>query len=640
MSSIFGIFNRDGTTPDPGAIEAMRKAHEYWAPDAEGVWSEGPVALGHCMLWNTPESHLEDQPTVAHEGDAAMVITADTRLDNRGELAEIFSLDSAELARTSDVDLLMMAWQKWGESCPEHLLGDFVFVIWDSRSQSLFCVRDHVGIRHFYYYLTDQIFAFSSDIRVLITLQQIPRDLDPKAVAIYLTEGELLSPDLTFLKAVKKFPAASFLTLTCSELKRHSYWRAEDAPALEFDSVEDSVTALHKLLELVVSDRLRTDYPVFSHLSGGLDSSAISVIAARQLAQKNLKLFSFNWVPKPGPEEDPDDYEWANAVKVAEQEGIELDNVELNTTDVVEDLRETDISLSCNLDFWYEPPIRKAIQQAGGRVILSGWGGDELISHQGYVVHGDLFWHGCFTTAIRGMLAEARNSERPFRRFISLTLHDILVPALPASLRNRIDPQHYSYADYLQCAQPEFAAFVKQQDFKPWSRPVLNNRAVQLGLFNLGNIQTRVECFTDSAWEARVEYRYPLLDKRIIEFALGLPAEYFRQNGIARFVFSEVCKDLLPDGIHSHKKIAESKRIERMLIHELDALNILFEELHLDAATGQNLFNEQFVSMEKIFSFQNTVNSIPESKLHERIDAADILIKSLRVIRLGTKIVP
>lgn len=638
MSSIFGIFNRDGSTPDPAALEAMRKAHEYWAPDAEGLWSESPVALGHCMLWNTPESRLESQPLVSSGEDGATVITADARLDNREELAGLFGLDSAELARRSDVDLLMLAWQKWGESCPEYLLGDFAFVIWDAHQQSLFCVRDHIGIRPFYYCLTDNYFLFSSDIRVISVLDGVSHEINPTAVAIYLTEGELLSPDLTFLQAVKKLPAASCMKLTSRELKRHTYWRVEDAPALKFDSVKDCAKALRELLERVVIDRLRTQFPVCSHLSGGLDSSSISAIAARHLAQQGLELKSFNWVAAPEPGDDPDYFEWANAKNVAEKEGIALQNVSLGAEDILKDLRETDFALGYTDDFWYEPFVLKAVQKNGGRVILSGWGGDELITHHGYAVNGELFWHGKMGEAISGIVDAARLSRHPVRGFLGSFFREIILPVLPSGMRNRFYARLYAFADYTRCTRSGFAEFIKQQNIESYRRPVLSNRAVQLSLFNLGHIQNRVECWASSGWQRRVEYRYPLLDKRLVEFAVGLPVEYFRQQGFGRFVFREACKGLLSEDVRLQQLKNEPRRIEQSVVYELEAIQNCLAEFHQDNVENQGSLNEQFVSLDRALAFQCEVEKPPGEETFDPVDVVEILVKTIRLLRLGTKL--
>lgn len=638
MSSIFGIFNRDGSSPDPARLEAMRKAHAYWSPDAEGSWSDGPVALGHCMLWNTPESRLENQPKCSGGAEGITVISADARLDNRKELAGLFDLSNTGLARTSDVDLLLLAWQKWGESCPEYLLGDFAFVIWDARIQSLFCVRDHVGIRPFYYCLTEQIFAFASDIRVLIALDDISRELDSEAVAIYLTEGGLLNSELTFLKAIKKLPAASRLVLEAGVFKRDTYWRLEDAPKLEFDSLEDCAVELRVLLERVVTDRLRTQFPVFSHLSGGLDSSSISAIAARHLAKEDSKLHSFNWVPAPEPGDDPEHFEWANARKVAESEGIVLRNVSLDAEDILEDLRETDIAFGCNEAFWYEPFIRKSVQEKGGRVILSGWGGDELITHHGYVIYGELFWHGRIREAIAGIFHAARNSHRPIRNFSGIFYRQIILPVLPSALRYRLEDKQFTCPDFTQCAQPLFAEFIKQQNFIPYRRPVLSNRAVQLSLFNYEHIQNRVECWASSAWEQRVEYRYPLLDKRLIEFAVGLPTEYYRQLGFGRFVFREACKGLLNEDIRLQRSKNEPRRIEQIIALAFEAIDSLLEEFCQNADDAKTMPNEQFVSLNAILSFKNDLDKPTHGETHDPIDAVDLLVRNIKVLRLGAKL--
>lgn len=142
MSGIFGILNRSGKLVDKQIINSMLDAMSYWNPDDSGTWMDGPVAFGHAMLWNTPESKLEHLPNRQN----AYVITMDARLDNREELAEKLEMVDRPMYQITDSDFILSAYHKWGEECPKYLLGDFAFAIWDKKKQQMFCTRDHIGI--------------------------------------------------------------------------------------------------------------------------------------------------------------------------------------------------------------------------------------------------------------------------------------------------------------------------------------------------------------------------------------------------------------------------------------------------------------------------------------------------------------
>ena len=138
MSGIFGIYNRNGDPVSPEIVEKILAALSSWKPDDSGTWINGPVALGHTMLWNTPESKLERLPHSTEN----LCITIDARLDNREELVGKLEMYSRPLEKITDSDLVLAAYSKWGEGCPQHLLGDFAFAIWDGNDNKLFCARE------------------------------------------------------------------------------------------------------------------------------------------------------------------------------------------------------------------------------------------------------------------------------------------------------------------------------------------------------------------------------------------------------------------------------------------------------------------------------------------------------------------
>jgi len=147
MSAISGIFYRNERSVDPKLIKLMNDKLYHRGPDGSKIWCEGSVALGHQMLHTTPESLHE---TLPFEKDG-IIITADARIDNRKELSEKLNIEDEE--SVPDSYFILIAYRKWGEKCPEKLLGDFAFAIWDKDNEKLFCARDHMGIKPFYYYM-------------------------------------------------------------------------------------------------------------------------------------------------------------------------------------------------------------------------------------------------------------------------------------------------------------------------------------------------------------------------------------------------------------------------------------------------------------------------------------------------------
>ena len=142
MSAIVGLYNRDGKPVDEVAVSRMLDSLAHRGPDGAGVWNKGSIGLGHRMLWTTPESLQEKLPLMSQTGD--LVLTADARIDNRDELISRLGLTDHPSGEIADSQLILAAYEKWGEDCAEKLLGDFAFAIWDARQAEAFlCQRSH-----------------------------------------------------------------------------------------------------------------------------------------------------------------------------------------------------------------------------------------------------------------------------------------------------------------------------------------------------------------------------------------------------------------------------------------------------------------------------------------------------------------
>jgi len=183
MSGIAGLLRTDGGPVGRHEAERMITALAHRGPDGVGTWNAGPAALAHAALWTTPQARRARQPLV---DDAGYVITADARLDNRRDLlAELGPTDRAPGA-VSDAELILRAYVRWGEDCAPKLIGDFAFAIWDISRRRLFCARDHIGVKPFYYHATPTLFLFASEIKALLTSPAVPYRLDPQRVADHL----------------------------------------------------------------------------------------------------------------------------------------------------------------------------------------------------------------------------------------------------------------------------------------------------------------------------------------------------------------------------------------------------------------------------------------------------------------------
>jgi len=184
VSGIAGILRLDGRGVTPMELSALAAGMERRGPDAARDWRCGSVGLVHCLL-RTGRAHRRDELPLA-DIDAPMTITADVRLDNRGELMDALGLAGSAPRQTSDAGLILAAYRRWGEGCPERLLGDFAFVIHDGRRRVLFGARDPFGTRPFYYHRSDAAFVFASEVDALRRVPGLRFSVHEARIADYL----------------------------------------------------------------------------------------------------------------------------------------------------------------------------------------------------------------------------------------------------------------------------------------------------------------------------------------------------------------------------------------------------------------------------------------------------------------------
>ena len=179
-----------------------------------------------------------DPPLCVEPG---LAVAADARLDDRDALCGALGVPPAARGGLADGDLILRAWRRWGRDCPNHLLGDYAFAVWDAAKRTLFCARDHVGARPFYYAWTPSGFVFAGAVEGVLAAPGVSGELDEESVAEHLTGIALLTTTRTFFKAVRKLPPGHTLTVDCDSLRQGAsslrsparperYWRPEHAP--------------------------------------------------------------------------------------------------------------------------------------------------------------------------------------------------------------------------------------------------------------------------------------------------------------------------------------------------------------------------------------------------------------------------
>ena len=622
MSAIVGYFCRDGRPAAQAELSGMVEALAHRGADGSGMWIKGSVGLGHQMLWVTPESVGSHQPLVSRDGELA--ISADARIDNREELIDLLGWGARPAGEITDSALILGAYEAWGERCPEYLLGAFSFAIWDGRRQQLFCTRDHLGARPFYYYCSEGTLCFASEIKGIFALSGVPRRLNEVRIGYHL-RPDLLFGDktITFYQDVLRLAPAHTLTVGCERVELRCYWSLDIDRELRLGSDAEYAEAFRDLFVEAVRCRLRSAYPVGSMLSGGLDSSSIAC-TARDLMQGSgkglLHTFSAVFDEFTGADES----EYGQAVTARGGMAPQFTHPDLQSPFV--DLESV---FDC-LDegFWWPNyslflGIYRAASASGVRVLLDGTDGDTTVSH-GFdylfklVRIGD--WE-TFAGEARGITARFDDSTfattmgflwsygvpqltelvrtgqwgefgrgvnrlgREFGTSRRRLLFGSLVAAVPERVKRtwgRLRGGNDREALGISYIHPAFAhridlvdrldALESTRSAVPWTE-----RTDHFWGLESGALPYSLELMGTLAGGMGIETGYPFCDRRLIEFCLSLPPEQKLRDGWSRWVMRGAMEGILPPkvqwrggkGTLSPHCSRGLKRYERALLDEV-----------------------------------------------------------------------
>lgn len=542
MSAIAGVYLLNGKSVDQNDLSRMNDCLSHRGPDGSALWCEGPVGLAHQMLWTTPESLHEKLPLEAN----GLVITADARIDNRGELLPALGLPEV----VSDSEVILKAYGKWGKDCVDRLLGDFAFVIWDKAKGELFCARDHMGIKPFYYYYKQgEIFAFATEIKALFACG-VPRRINEVRIGDYLA-FIVEDKEITFYQEIKRLPPANSMTVSRDSLNMKQYWELDPTREIVMGSDEEYEKAFLDIFREAVRCRLRSAFPIGSHLSGGLDSSSI-VCMARELLPKDQRLKTFSAIFDTIKECDERPY--INAV-------LEKGDLEpyFIHGDEIGPLYDIDRVL-WHMDQPFHAPnlfltwaLYKEAHNQHVRVLLDGMDGDNVVSH-GITYITELTSKGRFISAIREILglSKTRNAS-PMRILIKYSIN----PFIPYPFRQVwrvMRGSNEDSPDNIRLTNLDFARSIGLQDRRKAlknerSKPALTTREDHWRMLTWGIHSYFLEISNMASAAFSIESRSPFFDKRLMEFCMALPGDQKIRLGWTRWIMRRALRNILPEKI-------------------------------------------------------------------------------------------
>ncbi len=376
MSGFIAIVNSNAETVDRVTLENLTAALYFRGPDAQQVWTDGPAGLGHALLRTTNEAHYENQPASL---DNEVWITGCIRIDAREELVRELGLHRGiRLDHTPDSHLVLRAYEAWGERCPEHLLGDFAFAIWDRRKQTLFCARDRFGMRQLAYAQRGDTLIVSNSIDCIRQHPLVSDRLCDEAICDFLLFGDSRwgSRSRTAFSDIETLEPAHCFSMAKGSKRTWRYWEIPgDVPILRYRRDAEYVEHFSDILRVSVNDRIRTQ-DICVYLSGGMDSSSIAATVC-DLNRERSQPIGLHAATVIYDSIHPND-ERIFVEALSAHLGLQTHHIDADRYPLVSQPAPTTLPLEI-----YQPQLwldlhRYAMQKS--RVVLTGDGGDEIMA--------------------------------------------------------------------------------------------------------------------------------------------------------------------------------------------------------------------------------------------------------------------
>ena len=380
MCGICGVLRLDGQSVQANAIIKMSTAIAHRGPDGEGVWTAGPIGLGHrrlAIIDLTPAGH---QPMCNESAD--IVIVYNGELYNHLDLRRELEIAGHHFHSRSDTETIIHAYEEWGNSCLDRFNGMFAFAIWDARENKIFLARDRYGIKPLYYFFDGAKFIFGSEIKAILAYPGVPRKICYPALNEYFTFQNILS-DLTLFDGIKILSAGMMLEINLEEKPDRKnptikkYWDFNFSQQSTVLTCEEETERLYTLFVQAVRRQLMSDVPIASYLSGGMDSGSITAVAREHLGRLLTFTGGFDLSSATGLEFNFDERTQSevlsNLLKTEHYEIVmHAGDMEEVMPDLIWHLEDLRVG-QCYPNYYVSRLSGKFV-----KVVLSGAGGDEL----------------------------------------------------------------------------------------------------------------------------------------------------------------------------------------------------------------------------------------------------------------------
>lgn len=587
-------------------LQAMTDTLKHRGPDGSGyeflINHNAQIGLGHRRLSIIDLTVTGHQPMQSNH----LWITFNGEIYNFKEIKKELGALGYSFASNSDTEVILKSFEQWGITCVNRFIGMFAFVIYDSKNDEVFCVRDRAGVKPFYYYWHDNLFLFSSELKAFHKHPSFKKELNYDAVAAFVQYGNVPTPHCIFNNC-KKLKPGHFLKIDLRNrtLEQSQYWSVYNSynlPKLDV-SFYEAKTQTEAILQSAFDYRMVSDVPVGVFLSGGYDSTCVAALLQKNRSEK-LKTFTIS-VPDIGLNEAP------YAKEIAKYLGTEHNEYECSQKEALDLITE--------LPYYYDEPfadssaipttlvclmakkqVTVALSADAGDEVFAGYNrydyimryGNKLNSLPSFIRKGAAVAMNLVSANSIPVLKHKYNFANRYEKLKSV-LKDPSPQNLMLSLSAQFDDEQLNAlmkSDFSNLQTAYLSKELKNENYTPLSYMM----AIDYQTYLVDDILQKVD---RASMTASLEGREPFLDHRIIEWAAQLPDDYKYKDGIKKYILKEIVHQYVPKTLMDRPKTGFAIPIEHWLSNELKE-QVLFY-LNDQKIVEQGVFKLEYVKQLK-----------------------------------------
>ncbi len=568
-------------------LRLMNKTIAHRGPDSDGVFVKNGLGLGFRRLSIIDLSTSANQPMLSENEDVVLVFNGE--IYNYIEVRQNLIAKGYQFRTDSDTEVILNSYLEYGEACVNHFNGMWAFAIYDFRKKKLFCSRDRMGVKPFYYCIVDQVLYFSSELKGLHAVHKF-ENANLSKVYEYLAYGYRNNDGETFFEDCFELLPGNNLIVEQGILSLHKYWALKEN-LFQHDSASTFYEEYVALFESAVKLRYRSDVPVALLLSGGLDSSAIAkvtdnLIQRGELNQNEIHAFIASF-PNYQYDETPIAREFTKTCQ-----HIRLHEMVIDTQQSIDDIDQIIYALDhpvFSFNTLVHHNIMKACAERGIKVVLNGQGSDEAYGGYERYISG--------VHLVDQLLARTGNFSKEFSAISSFNQYSktfllgqmfksIINQSFSAYLRARFQEKSLGYLDNTFVKdnyphyQPAYQFSLKGNNFSNYLLKQINHEGLN-----------QILHYEDvSSMSQSIEIRSPFMDYRMMEFAFSIPNDLKYKNGITKLIQRETFGKLLPDSITKNRKIGFNTPFLEYISSDTSYKDYVLNVVHSDHFSAKRIW--------------------------------------------------